>query len=57
MAVVGDNPGPKPEVIAPLDKLQKMLGQTTTAIADVRLKGEDMVLVFNRYEKKQLRIR
>jgi hypothetical protein len=48
-----------PEVVAPLDKLQRMLGGVALGgsqvfIPDVKIRGNDLVLVFNRASKSQL---
>jgi hypothetical protein len=48
-----------PEVVAPLDKLQRMLGGVALGgsqvfIPDVKIRGNDLVLVFNKASKSQL---
>jgi hypothetical protein len=61
MAVVGDNVGARsnPEVIAPLDKLQSMLGGSMSGegfIASTRLDGRDLLIVLERAQKDKFRI-
>jgi len=61
MAVVGDNVGARsnPEVIAPLDKLQSMLGGSMGGdgfIASTRLDGRDLLIVLERAQKDKFRI-
>jgi len=57
-ALVGEYAGAKnnPEVIAPLNKLKGMLGDgNQTFIPEVRLKGEDLYVSFNRTQKRMQR--
>jgi hypothetical protein len=57
LGLVGEYPGAStnPEVIAPLDKLQSMLGGMGTGdngfIAETRVSGRDLALVLSRYNK------
>jgi hypothetical protein len=57
LGLVGEYPGAStnPEVIAPLDKLQSMLGGTGSGengfIAETRVSGRDLALVLSRYNK------
>jgi hypothetical protein len=57
LGLVGEYPGAStnPEVIAPLDKLQKMIGgngsQEGGFIAETRISGRDLAIVLNRYNK------
>jgi len=46
-----------PEVIAPLDKLKSMIGDTGQSgfVAETRVDGRDLYIVLNRYEKDRLR--
>jgi len=46
-----------PEVIAPLDKLKSMIGDTgqTGFVAETRVDGRDLFIVLNRYEKDRTR--
>jgi len=50
LAIVGDNPGANPEVIAPLDKLQGMMGGGTL---EARISGEDLVFLLDRTRGRQ----
>ena len=54
LSMVGDNPGTKGEFILPYNKLQNMMGGGTV-IPDVRVRGEDLWLVFKNYSKKRER--
>ena len=56
-ALVGDNPGASvdPEVIAPLSKLQNMMGGNQVEVYG-RIKGEDIVLASDRFNKRKNRI-
>lgn len=57
MALVGEyaGAGSNPEVIAPLDKLQSLIGEggggTMVVIPDVRIKGGDLVLAFRNQQR------
>jgi 16S rRNA G966 N2-methylase RsmD len=57
LGLVGEYPGAStnPEVIAPLDKLQKIIGtngsQDGGFIAETRISGRDLAIVLNRYNK------
>jgi hypothetical protein len=57
LGLVGEYPGAStnPEVIAPLDKLQSMLGGMGSGengfIAETRVSGRDLALVLSRYNK------
>lgn len=55
-AIVGDNPNAQtdPEVIAPLSKLQSIMGTQSITVHGV-IRGEDIWLTNNRQEKIQLR--
>lgn len=55
-ALVGDNPGAAsdPEVIAPLSKLQGMLGNNTIRVVG-EISGENIVLASDRYKNNQNR--
>lgn len=61
MALVGDNKGAgvDPEVIAPLSKLKGIMGGggSQTIIPDVRISGQDLLIVFNNAEKRLNRIK
>lgn len=57
LAVVGDNPGPNPEVIAPLDKLQGMIGGGMGGEVRFRIEGQELVGVLNRYNNSFNRIK
>ena len=56
-AMVGDNPGAAvdPEVIAPLSKLQNMMGGNQVQVYGM-IKGEDIVLASDRFNKRKNRI-
>jgi len=56
LAVVGDNPGASfdPEVIAPLSKLEKMIGGGATQIYG-RISGSDILLSNSRAERDRNR--
>lgn len=59
MGIMGEYPGAKsnPEVIAPLSKLKSMIGGgTSTIIPDVRISGQDLVVVFDRANKSRNRV-
>jgi hypothetical protein len=56
LGLVGEYPGAStnPEVIAPLNKLKSLIGNTgdgTAFIAETRISGRDLAIVFNRYNK------
>jgi len=60
MGLVGEGRGTtksNPEVIAPLDKLQAMLGDTggVSYIPDVRISGDDLLIVFDRANRRKAR--
>lgn len=60
VGLMGEYPGARtnPEVIAPLDKLKSMIGDsggTTTIIPDVTIKGEDISISFERYNRRKAR--
>lgn len=61
MGLVGEGKGTtmsNPEVIAPLDKLKSMLGDsggTSTIIPDVRITGDDLLIVFDRANRRKNR--
>ena len=63
MGLMGEYPGARsnPEVIAPLDKLQGMLGQTGGGQVQVggefRIKGQDLVVALQRAERNRNRIK
>lgn len=59
VGLIGEYPGAKsnPEVIAPLNKLKSMIGGgTSTIIPDVRISGQDLVVVFDRASKSRNRV-
>lgn len=56
LGLVGEYPGAStnPEVIAPLNKLKSLLGDNnggSAFIAETRISGRDLAIVFNRYNK------
>jgi uncharacterized coiled-coil protein SlyX len=59
MGLVGEGRGTtmsNPEVIAPLDKLKSMLGDVGgggTIIPDVRISGDDLLIVFDRASRRK----
>ena len=59
MGLVGEGRGTtmsNPEVIAPLDKLKSMLGDVSgggTIIPDVRISGDDLLIVFDRASRRK----
>jgi hypothetical protein len=58
--LVGEYPGAStnPEVIAPLNKLKNLIGNTgdgTAFIAETRVSGRDLAIVFNKYNKDNQR--
>jgi len=61
MGLVGEGRGTSmsnPEVIAPLDKLKSMLGDSGgggTVIPDVRISGDDLLIVFDRANRRKER--
>ena len=60
MGLVGEGRGTSmsnPEVIAPLDKLKSMLGDSGggTIIPDVRISGDDLLIVFDRATRRKER--
>jgi hypothetical protein len=61
LGLVGEYPGAStnPEVIAPLDKLQRLIGgngsQEGGFIAETRISGRDLAIVLNRYNKDNAR--
>ena len=61
MGLVGEGRGTtmsNPEVIAPLDKLKSMLGDVGgggTIIPDVRISGDDLLIVFDRASRRKER--
>ena len=61
MGLVGEGRGTtmsNPEVIAPLDKLKSMLGDAGgggTIIPDVRISGDDLLIVFDRASRRKER--
>lgn len=59
LGIMGEYAGAKsnPEVIAPLNKLKSMLpgGGTETVIPDVRITGEDLLIVFERANRRKAR--
>ena len=61
MGLVGEGRGTtmsNPEVIAPLDKLKSMLGDSGgggTVIPDVRITGDDLLIVFDRANRRKER--
>jgi len=47
-----------PEVIAPLDRLKSIIGDTgssRTVIPDVRITGDDLLIVFDRANRRKNR--
>jgi tape measure domain-containing protein len=62
LSVIGDNPGAQfnPEVVAPLDKLEGIInkgrretdGSSGGYIPEVKLRGEDLYISFNRVKKR-----
>ena len=59
-ALIGEGPGTtraNPEVVAPLDKLQQILGNTqpTGFIASTRLDGNDLLILIERAERNRAR--
>lgn len=57
LAMVGDNPGAAtdPEVIAPLSKLQGMMGRTQQITGTVRVSGSDLLIMLENAERNQRR--
>jgi hypothetical protein len=60
LGLVGEYPGAStnPEVIAPLNKLKNLIGNTgdgTAFIAETRVSGRDLAIVFNKYNKDNQR--
>ena len=58
MGLMGEYAGAKtnPEVIAPLDKLKSIIGDsggTQTVIPDVRISGDDLLIVFDRAKRRK----
>ena len=63
MGLVGEYPGAKsnPEVIAPLNKLQGMIGDTggggqVNIVGDVRVEGQDLLIAFERANETANRV-
>jgi hypothetical protein len=62
MVTIGDNPNAivDPEVVAPLSKLNDFLkpavSEPQVHIADVRIQGSDLILMFNRATQQGLRV-
>lgn len=61
LATVGDNPNARidPEVIAPLSKLRSILGDTGGGnfVAEARISGNDLLLLVERAQLRQNRVR
>ena len=60
MGLMGEYSGARsnPEVIAPLDKLKSIIGDsggTSTVIPDVRITGDDLLIVFDRANRRKNR--
>lgn len=57
LAMVGDNPGAAtdPEVIAPLSKLQGIMGRTQQITGTVRVSGSDLLIMLENAERNQRR--
>ena len=59
LGLMGEYQGARmnPEVIAPLDKLESMISpnKPQTIIPDVRISGDDLLIIFNRAERKKIR--
>lgn len=58
LGLIGEYSGARsnPEIIAPLDKLQGMLGnsnENANIIPDVRISGSDLLIVFNKARKQE----
>lgn len=60
LAMVGDNPGAaaNPEVIAPLDKLEKMFGtgNSIQVMGTTRLSGRDLLIVWEKAQQDKFRV-
>lgn len=58
LATVGEyaNAGSNPEVISPLDKLKKLIGENSGQVT-FRIEGDALVGVLDKYERKQLSYR
>ena len=50
LATVGDNPNAAidPEVIAPLSKLQSIIGQSQGGVLEARISGNDLLILLDR---------
>lgn len=62
LATIGEYPGAKtnPEVVAPLDKLQGMIGQSGGHVqvgGEFRIKGQDLVVALQRADRNRNRIK
>lgn len=60
MAIVGDNPGARtdPEVIAPLSKLQRIMGNNKTEVSGtVRVSGSDLLILLDNANRNRNRTR
>ena len=59
LGLMGEYSGAKanPEVIAPLDKLKSIIGgsESQTIIPDVRISGDDLLIVFDRANRRKAR--
>lgn len=57
LAMVGDNPGAAtdPEVIAPLSKLQSMMGRSQEITGVVRVAGSDLLIMLENAQRNQKR--
>jgi len=59
LGLMGEYQGARmnPEVIAPLDKLESMISpnKPQTIIPDVRISGDDLLIIFDRAERKKIR--
>jgi hypothetical protein len=59
LGLMGEYSGAKanPEVIAPLDKLKSIIGgsESQTIIPDVRISGDDLLIVFDRAQRRKAR--
>ena len=59
LATVGDNPGARsnPEVIAPLDTLQRIMGDGGGGMLSTSIRGDDLLILLERAQNKRTRSR